>query len=244
MSLNYHVIIPARYKSERLPGKLLLDLNGKTVIQRAYEQALKAKPASVIIATDNDELYQHAKSFGADVMMTSPEHQSGTDRIAEVVKARGFDKNALIVNVQGDEPFMPPELIAQVANTLNDANAPVATLCWPIEDSATRDNPNVVKVVRDQNDHALYFSRSVIPYNRANIETLEGLYRHIGLYAYRADFLLKFVNTPPCKLELKEALEQLRVLYMGEPIKVAQALTEPKQDINSIEDYKNAITLM
>lgn len=236
MSTAFHVIIPARYQSTRFPGKLLKPLNGISVLERVYKQALLAKPASIIIATDSEDIAEHAKGFAANVVMTLSSHESGTDRIAEVVAQANFSSNEVIVNVQGDEPFIAPELIRQVAGSLHDSSASMATLCWPIESLEQLNNPNVVKVVRSSNNHALYFSRSPIPCNRDNPHDYANTYRHIGLYAYRAAFLLDYVTWPVCPLEKLEALEQLRVLWHGVAIKVDEACVLPLQDINTQED--------
>lgn len=237
MSIDFHVVIPARYQSSRLPGKLMMDIGGITVIERVYRQALMANPQSITIATDHHGIADLATGFGAMVRITSAEHQSGTDRIAEVVKQGSFGPDDIVVNVQGDEPFIAPELIVQVACCLNACNdAAVATLCWPIEDSEQFNNPNVVKVVRDQHHNALYFSRSAIPANRLITESQIKGYRHIGLYAYRAAFLLDFVTWPVAELERIEALEQLRVLAAGYKIRVEQACVPPLQDINTADD--------
>lgn len=243
MSKGFHIIIPARYQSTRFPGKLLQQLGGQTVIERVYQQALKAKPKSIIIATDHQEIFTHAKAMGAEVMMTASEHQSGTDRIAEVVAKQGYAPEDVIVNVQGDEPLIAPELVMQVAELMLNTSSPVSTLCWPIEKSKQFSDPNVVKVVRDQNDNALYFSRSPIPLNRHDASDCSQAYRHIGLYAYRAKFLLDIVSWPVCSLESLEGLEQLRVLWSGNTIKVAVACKEPLQDINTEEDLARAQAL-
>lgn len=240
MSNPFHIVIPGRYQSSRFPGKLLMDLKGMTVIERVYRQALLAEPLSVTIATDNKDIYDKAMGFGANVVMTSGTHQSGTDRIAEVVAAQRLPADAIIVNVQGDEPLISPLLIKQVAFSLTDSTAPMATLCWPIDNTEDLLNPNVVKVVRDIHHNALYFSRSPVPANRDNPADLSHVYRHIGLYAYRASFLLDYVSWPVCSLEAMEALEQLRVLWMGHKIKVDTACVAPRQDINTAEDLKNA----
>lgn len=244
MSDDFHVIIPARYQSTRFPGKLLMELNGITVLERVYRQALLANPASVTIATDNQAIFDVAQGFGALVEMTSMHHQSGTDRIAEVVARRNLAPDAIIVNVQGDEPLINPALIKQVAASLNKTTASMATLCWPIENEAMRQNPNVVKVVRDKDEHALYFSRSAIPACRENENACKLTFRHIGLYAYRADFLVDIVNLPVCELEESEALEQLRVLWAGYKIKVELACTKPLQDINTLDDLQAARALV
>ncbi|KGP62735.1 3-deoxy-manno-octulosonate cytidylyltransferase [Legionella norrlandica] len=236
MSHNFHVIIPARYHSTRFPGKLLQDLNGHTVIERVYRQVLLTQAKTVTIATDHEAIANHAIQFGAQVVMTLPTHQTGTDRIAEVIAKGNFTPDDIIVNVQGDEPFIRPKLIQQVAQSLTQTKAPVSTLCWPINNLEVLNNPNVVKVVRTQDNHALYFSRSPIPFHRDDKTSYSNTFRHIGLYAYRAAFLLEFVSWPPCALEQIEALEQLRVLWAGYAIKVDEACEEPLQDINTKED--------
>ncbi|BCA94776.1 3-deoxy-manno-octulosonate cytidylyltransferase [Legionella antarctica] len=233
---NVHVIIPARYQSTRFPGKLLHDMNGQTVIERVYRQAQLATPKTITIATDHEAIASHARSFGAQVMMTLPTHQTGTDRIAEVVAKGNFAADDIIVNVQGDEPFIAPQLIKQVAQGLTQTQAPMSTLCWPISSMEMLNNPNVVKVVRSRDNHALYFSRSPIPAHRDEGQSYAQTYRHIGLYAYRAAFLLDYVSWPVCELEEHEALEQLRVLWSGFAIKVDDACVEPLQDINTNED--------
>lgn len=236
MNTNFHVIIPARFQSTRFPGKLLMDLNGVTVIERVYRQALLAHPKSITIATDHEAIATHAKSFGAHVEMTLPTHQTGTDRIAEVVAKGGFAADDIIVNVQGDEPFIAPQLITQVARGLTQTQAPMSTLCWPIHSLEMLNNPNVVKVVRSCDNRALYFSRSPIPAHRDDVTSYAHAFRHIGLYAYRAAFLLDFVSWAVCELEHDEALEQLRALWSGVAIQVDEACVEPLQDINTKED--------
>lgn len=240
MKTDFHIIIPARYQSTRFPGKLLQELNGLSVIERVYRQALLAKPESIIIATDHESIAAHARDFGAQVEMTLASHQTGTDRIAEVVAKGNFAADDIIVNVQGDEPFISPQLIQQVAACLTRTDAPMSTLCWPINSMEMLKNPNVVKVVRTRDNHALYFSRSAIPANRDDALSFTHSYRHIGLYAYRAAFLLDFVTWPVCELEQIEALEQLRVLWSGIAIKVDEACVEPLQDINTSEDLITA----
>ncbi len=243
MSVEFHVIIPARYQSSRLPGKLLMDLNGMTVIERVYHQALLATPKSITIATDSVDIYEHATAFGAKVVMTAMTHPTGTDRIAEAIALGSFSSDDIIVNIQGDEPLISPRLIQQVAGTLASTSAPMATLCWPITTVEEGLNPNVVKVVRDEQNNALYFSRSLIPVNRDNPSQLQSVFRHIGLYAYRAGFVQEFVKLPVCSLEMLEALEQLRALWAGYRIKVDTACVAPQQDINTAEDLKKACDL-
>lgn len=240
MNTPFHIVIPARYQSSRLPGKLLMNIEGQTVLERVYRQAMEANPESIIIATDNMLIADHARSFGADVQITASSHQTGTDRIAEVIHERQFNHDAIIVNVQADEPFIPPQLILQLAQCLYQSQSPMATLCWPIETLAQFNNPNVVKVVCDSMRNALYFSRSPIPYHRENPNNIQGAYRHIGLYAYHASFLLKLVHLPLAEVEVLESLEQLRVLHAGYPIRVELAELLPPQDINTTEDLELA----
>lgn len=244
MSKNVHIIIPARYESTRFPGKLLQDLNGQTVIERVFRQAQLAKPQSITIATDHPAIAVQATHFGAQVVMTMSSHQTGTDRIAEVVAKGQFAADDIIVNVQGDEPFIAPQLITQVAQSLMQTSAPMATLCWPITNLEMLNNPNVVKVVRNRDHHALYFSRAAIPAHRDTPGSYARTYRHIGLYAYRAAFLLEYVSWPVCELEQYEALEQLRVLWYGHSIKVDEACMEPLQDINTQDDLLKAQYLL
>lgn len=243
MTRGFHIIIPARYESTRFPGKLLEPLRGMTVLERVYRQALLAHPKSITIATEHELIASHARAFGASVVMTLPSHQTGTDRIAEAISKGAFSADDIIVNVQGDEPFIAPELIVQVAQGLLQTSAPVATLCWPITSLEQLHNPHVVKVVRSQDNHALYFSRSAIPAHRDSPHSYAHTYRHIGLYAYRAGFLLDYVSWPACPLEQHEALEQLRVLWFGFKIKVDEACVEPLQDINTREDLARALQI-
>jgi 3-deoxy-manno-octulosonate cytidylyltransferase (CMP-KDO synthetase) len=240
MSMRFHVVIPARYQSTRLPGKLLEELNGVSVLERVYNQARLAQPTTITIATDSELIAHHASRFTSSVVMTLASHETGTDRIAEVITKGTFDTDDIIVNVQGDEPFIAPELILQVAQSLTQTKAPMATLCWPIHSLELLHNPNTVKVVRTRDNHALYFSRSAIPAHRDNPQSVTQAYRHIGLYAYRAGFLLDYVQWPVCELEKEEALEQLRVLWSGAAIKVDEACVEPLQDINTKEDLVRA----
>ena len=240
MNVDFHVIIPARFQSSRLPGKLLMDLQGQTVLERVYRQALQAQPTSITIATDHTAIFDEATRLGAPVVMTDATHPSGTDRIAEALSKGAFLPDAIIVNVQGDEPLIDPALITQVAHALSVSEAPMATLCWPIEDEGACANPHVVKVVRDRHHHALYFSRSCIPANRDDPLNRQGVFRHIGLYAYRAAFLQEWARLPVCAIEQMEALEQLRVLWAGYQIKVEDACVRPLQDINTWDDLQMA----
>lgn len=240
MSAPFHVIIPARFASSRLPGKLLIELEGKTVLERVYRQVCLANPASITIATDHRAIFDAATNMGADVLMTKSCHETGTARITEVVQQLKLSPQDIVVNVQGDEPFIAPQLIQQVATMIADSSVPMATLCWPIETMAQCLNPNVVKVVRDVNNNALYFSRSPIPFHRDNPSSIDAVFRHIGLYAYTVELLLKMVDWPVCPLASIESLEQLSVLWAGYKIKVEQACVLPLQDINTIEDVHQA----
>jgi 3-deoxy-manno-octulosonate cytidylyltransferase (CMP-KDO synthetase) len=244
MSIDFHVIIPARYQSTRFPGKLLEELHGMSVLERVYRQVLLAGPKTVTIATDSELIAKHAEQFASSVVMTLATHETGTDRIAEVIAKGNFAVDDIIVNAQGDEPFIAPELILQVARALNQTQAPMATLCWPIDSLEMLHNPNVVKVVRSRDNQALYFSRSAIPAHRDNPQSYAHSFRHIGLYAYRAGFLLDYVTWPVCELEQGEALEQLRVLWTGAAITVEEACVEPLQDINTKEDLIRARALL
>ncbi|MFT4518864.1 MAG: 3-deoxy-manno-octulosonate cytidylyltransferase (CMP-KDO synthetase) [Halioglobus sp.] len=229
--MTYSVVIPARFGSTRLPGKPLLDIDGKPMIQRVWEQACRSKAERVIIATDDQRIADVARSFGGDVCMTSPDHPSGTDRLQQVVTELALDDDHIVVNVQGDEPLIPPAVIDQVAANLEThTQAGMATLCEAIEGAADLNNPNVVKVVMNAASMALYFSRAAVPWPRdaiaAGQESLPPTgdwYRHIGIYAYRTGFLHQYVNWSPAPQELLEQLEQLRALHNGVSIHVAIA---------------------
>lgn len=214
------VVIPARYASTRLPGKPLIKIEGKSIIQWVWEKSLKAQFADeVIIATDDERIAKEAETFGANVAMTSADHQSGSDRIAEVVKDR--EDIDIIVNVQGDEPLIDPKSIDLAIKALkNDDSADISTLIRIIEDEQETSNPNLVKVVKDNNDFAMYFSRAAIPYQR-NLGQSD-VFGHIGLYAYRRTALLKMTQMPQSSLEKSESLEQLRALQNGMKIKTVK----------------------
>ena len=235
-SVPFSIVIPARYASSRLPGKSLLDIKGKPLIQHVFETASNTQAKNIYIATDNDEIAKVAKTFGATVVMTSEKHQSGTDRIAEVVRKLGVSGDEIIVNLQGDEYALPMSLIEQVASGLfNNPDKQMATLCETIITMDDYTNPNVVKVVFDKDNTALYFSRSPIPTDREGGLPDEA-YRHIGLYAYRAAYLQEFTQLAPCELEKLEALEQLRVLYNGGKIHIEIAVDEAGIGIDTADD--------
>jgi 3-deoxy-manno-octulosonate cytidylyltransferase (CMP-KDO synthetase) len=250
--MSFRVIIPARHASTRLPGKPLLDIAGKPMIQHVYERCKESGADSIHIATDDHRIHDVAMAFGADVVMTSAEHRSGTERLAETVQKLGCEEQDIIVNVQGDEPLMPANLIQQVADDLqthSDAN--VATLCTPFHADDDVHNTNIVKVVCDRNGYALYFSRAAIPWEREafahDTRKPSGHYlhfRHIGLYAYRAGFLQTYVNWPECDMETMESLEQLRVLWHGEKIHVSEALTIPPPGVDTGEELERVKRLI
>ena len=211
-------VIPARYASTRLPGKPLRDIAGKPMICRVYERASRAKClAKTLVATDDERIYEAVVAGGGEAMMTAKEHPTGTDRLAEVAGA--YPAMDLIINVQGDEPLIEPALIDELAAAFEaDAGLQMATVMTEIKDEDERRNPNNVKVVTDKNGYALYFSRSLLPYPRQDIGA--PVYKHIGIYAYKRDFLLAYAKMAPTPLERTESLEQLRALENGYSIKV------------------------
>ncbi len=252
MSPPFVVVIPARFASSRLPGKPLQDIAGKTMIQHVWEQACKSAAQQVVIATDDARIVAVCEAFGAKVVLTRVDHNSGTDRLAEVAEQLGLPADALVVNVQGDEPLIPPALINQVAaNLAAHPEAGIATLSEPIEEVAALFNPNVVKVSSDVNGLALTFTRAPLPWARDAFagscdELPAGIAysRHIGIYAYRAGFLQDFVAWGPCQLEDTECLEQLRALWHGVRIHVADALESPPAGIDTPEDLERVRRLL
>ncbi len=249
---TFRVVIPARYDSTRLPGKALLPIAGKPMIQWVHERARSSAAAAVIVATDDARIAQVVKSFGATVAMTAATHVSGTDRIAEVARTERWADTDIIVNVQGDEPLMPPALIDQVAALLqNHASADMATLAAPLTSLAHLLDPNVVKVVTDALERALYFSRAPIPWSRdtasaglASQTSFSGARRHIGIYAYRVRALLRLAALAPTPLETTEKLEQLRALENGFEIRVATTSEPPALDVNTAEDLARVAALL
>lgn len=241
--MKFTVIIPARYASSRLPRKPLLDIAGKPMIQWVWEKACLAGAARVIIATDHQEIFDTAKAFGAEVCMTSDQHNSGTERLAEVIEKTAIADDEIIVNVQGDEPLIPPEIVAQVAQNLDKNQVNMATLAVKLESKAELFNPNVVKTLTDQNGMALYFSRAPIPFARDHFAECDDEFvkrqhylRHIGIYAYRAGFVKQYVAWQPTTLEQLESLEQLRALWYGEKIHLEQAKQAPAVGVDTPED--------
>ncbi len=244
---RFRVAIPARYASTRLPGKPLRQIAGRPLIEHVYRRALASGALEVVIATDDLRIQDVAKRFGATVCMTSPNHHSGTDRLAEAAAQLGWPDEAIIVNVQGDEPQIPPALIRQVAAGLEEhPDAGIATVCARIDDPKELFDPNVVKVVRDLQDYALYFSRAPIPWHREGFKTgreqssrlPEGSdwFRHIGLYAYRVAVLARYPRLTPAMIEQAESLEQLRALWHGIRIHVAEAAEVPPPGVDTETD--------
>lgn len=246
--MTFSVVIPARYASTRLPGKPLADIAGKPMIQHVYERAAESDASRIVIATDDERIQAACVEFGAEVVMTSADHASGTDRLEEVARQLGFAEDHCVVNVQGDEPLLPAALINQVATNLaHFPEASISTLCEVIEDPAAVFNPNVVKVVFDHRGMAHYFSRAPIPWARDHwsVGELPGLlppgvryFRHIGIYGYRVKLLQDFVTWPPAPTELTESLEQLRALYNGAKIHVAEACEQPPAGVDTEADLE------
>jgi 3-deoxy-manno-octulosonate cytidylyltransferase (CMP-KDO synthetase) len=243
--MSFVVIIPARYASSRLPGKPLKDIAGMPMIQRVWQQAVKSGASRVVVATDDSRIQSVAEQFGAEVCMTREDHVSGTDRLQEVASALQLDDSQLVVNVQGDEPMIPPVVINQVAKNLADNSAAgVATLCEPIYSVEDFRSPNVVKVVVNTASLANYFSRAPIPWLRSDLVSVEDSpRRHIGVYAYRVCQLNAFVNWPMAPTEAVESLEQLRFLWNNVSIHVADAVADVPGGIDTEEDLK-AVTLL
>jgi 3-deoxy-manno-octulosonate cytidylyltransferase (CMP-KDO synthetase) len=234
-------VIPARYGSTRFPGKALTDIGGKPMIQRVWESSSKSKLINELyIATDDKRIFDAAGRFWGKAVMTSSKHKSGSDRIGEAVKNIKCD---IVVNIQGDEPFINPLNIDKAIKPLmTDKNIQVSTLCTKIKNVEEIDNPNVVKVVTDKNGFALYFSRHAIPFNRDNTKGIS-YFKHIGLYVYRKDYLMKFIKIKPSKLELAERLEQLRIIESGERIKVVvtnidSVTIDTESDLKKLKNLK------
>lgn len=239
--MSFIAIIPARYASTRLPGKPLADIHGKPMIVHVMERARESGAARVIVATDHPDVAKAVEMAGGEVCMTRSDHQSGTERLAEVIEKCGFSDDQIIVNVQGDEPLIPPIIVSQVAKNLATSSAGMATLAVPIDTAEEAFNPNAVKVVMDAQGYALYFSRATIPWDREGFaqskqQIGDCLLRHIGIYAYRAGFVRRYVSWQPSQLEQIELLEQLRVLWYGEKIHVAVAQAIPSVGVDTPED--------
>ncbi|MBT5219509.1 MAG: 3-deoxy-manno-octulosonate cytidylyltransferase [Woeseia sp.] len=240
---EFVIVIPSRYASERLPGKPLREIGGKPMLQHVHERGIESGAVEVVIATDDDRIAEMAESFGAKVCMTSAEHKSGTDRLAEVAFAKGWADEKVIVNLQGDEPLMPAQLIDQCAALLDEERADVATLASPLRSKRDFDNPNVVKVVIDDDGFAMYFSRAAIPFSRSgetdDLAKSSALHHH-GIYAYRNNVLQKIVAAEQSKLEIAEQLEQLRALSLGLKIKVGIPDVRPGPGVDTEDDLREA----
>ncbi len=243
--MTFRIIIPVRYASDRMPGKPLLDIAGKSILERVYSQCLQSGADSVVIATDDERIKEAASKFGAPVCMTSKSHQSGTERLAEAATVLGYEEDEVIVNVQGAEPLIPPVVIHQVATNLREhENVRVATLCEKITDPKDLFSADNVKVVMNKRGYALYFSRAPIAWERDNFPQkpdtkLKGVhYRHVGIYAYRAGFLQEYLSWDACPLEKMESLEQLRVLWYGGRIHVDLAKEHVPNGVDTEEDLE------
>jgi 3-deoxy-manno-octulosonate cytidylyltransferase (CMP-KDO synthetase) len=243
--VGFKVVIPARYASTRLPGKPLLDIAGKPMVVRVAERAVASGATEVCVATDHEAIAKALAQHGFSAVMTRVDHASGTDRIAEVAAKRGWHGDEIIVNVQGDEPLIPPQLIREVAQSLADHDeAAIATACHAIHDRDSMFNPNIVKVVSDKRGYALYFSRAPIPYARdafavgQEVPAGAPVFRHIGIYAYRAAFLKAYSQLPPAEIESCEALEQLRALWHGYRISVTQTSSAPAAGVDTVADLE------
>jgi 3-deoxy-manno-octulosonate cytidylyltransferase (CMP-KDO synthetase) len=243
MSINapeFLVVIPARLGSTRLPRKPLADIGGKPMVIRVAERAQQSNAQSVVVATDSPEIQAVCDQYRIECLLTSADHPTGTDRIAEVAQLLKLPADTLVVNVQGDEPLIPPELINQVAQTLADnAACAISTVAVPIVDAAEITNPNVVKVVLNRANEALYFSRATIPFVRDPDSKQAIIHlRHLGIYAYRADFLEAYTRLDPAPPEQAEALEQLRALWNGYRIAVHTASEAPPAGVDTTEDLE------
>ncbi len=243
----FKVVIPARFASTRLPGKPLLDIGGKPMVIRVAEQAAQSGAEQIIIATDHEPIINVAQAHDFQACMTRADHVSGTDRIAEVAVQQGWPDETIVVNVQGDEPLIPPSLIAAVAQHLHDhPDCAIATACHPIHSDDDMRNPNIVKAVLNKHGNALYFSRAPIPWPRdayAKQQPLPddvGVLRHIGIYAYRTAFLKVYGQLSPAPIEQAESLEQLRALYHGYQIGVTVTQDAPPSGVDTEQDLQTA----
>ena len=254
--MSYRIVIPARYGAERLPGKPLLDIHGKAMVVRVAEAAARSKAVEVVVATDDGRIVQAVTAAGHRALRTRTDHPSGSDRVMEVVEQCGWDEEDVIVNLQGDEPLMPPAVLDQLAGALADQpDLASATLCEPLTRRSDLGNPNVVKVVRAANGRALYFSRAPIPFHRDHGHQVEGTqgdilptgrrcWRHIGVYAYRVWALRRFVEIPLGELEKIEKLEQLRLLENGLDLLVEEACVAVPAGVDTGQDLERVRALL
>jgi 3-deoxy-manno-octulosonate cytidylyltransferase (CMP-KDO synthetase) len=237
--IGFVVVIPSRYASTRLPGKPLRDINGKTMLQHVYERGMESAATDVVIATDDDRIAHAAEAFGARVCMTSDQHRSGSERIAEVCEVMDWEDDRIVVNLQGDEPAMPAALINQCAALLEDSSSDIATLASPLRSQEDLNNPNVVKVIVDECGEAIYFSRAAIPFARSKEQETAArdvALHHHGIYAYRCGVLRRLVAAEPSKLEVVEQLEQLRALSLGMSIRVGIPAERPGAGVDTEGD--------
>ena len=236
---KFVVVIPARYASVRLPGKPLRPIAGEPMIQHVHRLALQSKADEVWIATDDERIEAAARDFGANVCMTGANHHSGTERLAEVCELQSWPDDLAVVNLQGDEPLLPPVLIDECAALLEDDSVGMGTLASPMDSTEEFQNPNVAKIITDQHDNALYFSRAPIPYSRdehTNELVQRMALRHHGIYAYRCKVLRQLIAAGPCDMEQCEKLEQLRALWLGITVRVGRASVRPGQGVDTEED--------
>lgn len=245
--MKTYVVIPARYQSSRLPGKLLLPINEKPIIRWVYDLAKKAEVDDVIVATDDERIAECIKKVNGNVCMTDAAHHSGTERIGEVIQKMSFLNDDIIINLQGDEPFLPPSLIDQLVVAMRSEPLHVATLCEPLNRVEMLFNPNVTKVLLNIKGDAIYFSRAPIPWYRDGFQNEPKMmplvyqyYRHIGIYAYRVDFIKRYIQEEASLIENVESLEQLRILWLGEKIRVLKALASTGIGIDTLDDLKRA----
>lgn len=242
MSSRIHIVIPSRYNSSRLPGKPLKLIAGKTMIERVYQQAVRSGITSICIATDSQRIQKSVEAFGGKCIMTRDDHLSGTDRLAEVCELQAWDESDIVINLQGDEPLMPPKVIQFIADIASKTDAAISTLASPISSMEDVLNPNIVKVVMDSKGKALYFSRAPIAWDRDHYgrDDLEASptprYRHLGMYAYRVSTLKQIPQLPECELEKLESLEQLRPLFHGIEIQVGIINDAPVHGIDTEAD--------
>ena len=251
--MSFRIVIPARHAAVRLPGKPLADVGGRPLIEHVFRRACETGAGQVVIATDDERIAEAARGFGAEVCLTGTHHRNGTERIGEVVRLLGWPEEAVVVNLQGDEPLMPPGCLREVAALLAaDPHAAVATLATPVATADELFDPHVVKVVRDAAGRALYFSRAPVPWHRdafaggarALPRGAAECLRHIGLYAYRAGFLARYAELAPSPLEEAEALEQLRVLWHGHDIAVGLAEEVPPPGVDTEADLERVRALL
>jgi 3-deoxy-manno-octulosonate cytidylyltransferase (CMP-KDO synthetase) len=245
--MSFTVVIPARYQSSRLPGKMLLDIGGTPMVLRVVERALKSKASAVYVATDDERIFAVCKDAGVKVLMTSRAHTTGTDRITEVAQQLGLHDDAVIVNVQGDEPLIPPAVIDQVAaNLVLRPQTGICTLYAPVADETEFRNPNAVKLVTDEQGGVLYFSRAPIPWPRDGLTAanLALAKRHIGLYAYRVGVLKRFVTWPVSPVEDSEKLEQLRAMHHGVTIHAERCCEFIPAGVDTAADLEHIRSLL